>query len=324
MRTSRKSLQSIALSLNESPLSLAGLQAPGSPCLVGLRPALEATTRTSAPSHLEYLRAGAGNNQESQYRVYRSRNSRTAVDQATTTTNTKINGVTMKTNFQLVADMNTAFGNPKGDPLNIDWERIRNQSISIGHEFLELMSALGANPHALQGVKERLEQLHFSSINVPDLALVRDSLVDINVFSYGVHHLMGVDADRDFKAVIDGVMTRFIKDPDDLINTSNKHSAKGVTDVYFEGAYPTMVMKSAVDQPDAPKGKFLKSASYKEPTFYDVSAPVPAIIYLNAEAQTLLDAQNQRVAYKFVPKEALSDETRTELAKNQSGKIEYN
>ena len=47
-------------------------------------------------------------------------------------------------------------------------------------------------------------------------------------------------------------------------------AAAGVTDVYFEGEYPTMIMKSASDQPDAPKGKFLKSASYKEPVFYPV------------------------------------------------------
>jgi hypothetical protein len=45
------------------------------------------------------------------------------------------------------------------------------------------------------------------------------------------------------------------------------HTMKGVHDVYFEGEYPTMVMKSGSDQPDAPKGKFLKSASYKEPVF---------------------------------------------------------
>src|SRR3546814_4110464 len=31
-----------------------------------------------------------------------------------------------------------------------------------------------------------------------------------------------------------------------------------------------MVMKSGADQPDAPKGKFLKSVSYREPEFYRV------------------------------------------------------
>jgi hypothetical protein len=32
-----------------------------------------------------------------------------------------------------------------------------------------------------------------------------------------------------------------------------------------------MVMKSASDQPDAPKGKFLKSASYSEPVLPEVA-----------------------------------------------------
>ena len=71
----------------------------------------------------------------------------------------------------------------------------------------------------------------------------------------------------DMKVVVGAVMTRFIKSPEDKIETRYKHAAKGVIDVYFEGEYPTMIMKSASDQPDAPKGKFLKSASYSEPVF---------------------------------------------------------
>ncbi len=62
-------------------------------------------------------------------------------------------------------------------------------------------------------------------------------------------------------------MTRFIKDDADREATIAKHAALGVTKVYFEGRYPHMVMKSAEDQPEAPKGKFLKSASFKETQF---------------------------------------------------------
>lgn len=96
----------------------------------------------------------------------------------------------------------------------------------------------------------------------------RDALCDVNVFSYGAHHRMGIDADRDLKSVVEGVMTRFIKDEQDKQATIALHAAQGVTDAYFEGEFPTMVMKSAADQLDAPKGKFLKSASYTEPVFY--------------------------------------------------------
>lgn len=82
--------------------------------------------------------------------------------------------------------------------------------------------------------------------------------------------------EADMYAVVDGVMTRFIKDDADKAATIAKHAAKGVTDVYFEGEYPVMIMKSASAQPDAPAGKFLKSASFKEAAFaeapYDVDA----------------------------------------------------
>ena len=95
----------------------------------------------------------------------------------------------------------------------------------------------------------------------------RDALCDIQVFANGAQHLMGVDGDDDMHAVVDGVMTRFIKDDADLKATMELHRAKGVSMVYFEGEFPKMIMKSAVDQPDAPKGKFLKSASYSNTVF---------------------------------------------------------
>src|SRR3546814_15337973 len=82
--------------------------------------------------------------------------------------------------------------------------------------------------------------------------------------------MLGIDADRDMSSVVGGVMTRFSNDEADKVATQALHAAKGVTNVYFEGDYPVMVMKSGADQPDAPKGKFLTSVSYREPEFYRV------------------------------------------------------
>ena len=141
--------------------------------------------------------------------------------------------------------MNDAFGNPKGNPKAVDWNRLEKQCKNILDEYIELMAAIAAR----------------------DLTAVRDALGDVQVFAMGGQHFIGVDGDADMKAVVDGVMTRFIKNAEDKEATIALHAAKGVTEVYFEGEYPTMVMKSAVDQPDAPKGKFLKSASYKETVF---------------------------------------------------------
>lgn len=174
----------------------------------------------------------------------------------------------IKTNFQLTVEMNVAFGNSQGIPAALNFDRIRKQALNIADEFGELMKALGADDLKIKAGVELLKACCAPvTANGVDIEGVRDALCDINVFSYGTHHLLGYDADADFKAVIDGVMTRFIKDEADKQATIALHASKGVTDVYFEGEFPKMVMKSASDQPDAPKGKFPKSASFSLPVF---------------------------------------------------------
>lgn len=177
-----------------------------------------------------------------------------------------------KTNFELVSDMNIAFGNPKGDPANIDHARLTSQYKNIFDEYCEGLLAIGYHPDLVNALKASHKAFIGDMDPTPenfDRDGLRDALIDQHVFGYGAHHFMGIDADYDMHSVIQGNMTRFIKGEDDKDATIAKHAAKGVTDVYFEGEYPTMVMKSASDQPDAPKGKFLKSASYSEPVFYD-------------------------------------------------------
>lgn len=192
---------------------------------------------------------------------------RSRMDAATRAVLERLPLLTAPTNFSRVSAMNVAFGNPKGDPTSIDWGRVRKQSLNIVDEFGELMIALGADTTAVKAAIEGLKWAASKPVNAVNSDLARDALCDIHVFSYGSHHLMGVDADADMDAVVDGVMTRFIKDDADKEATIAKHAAAGIVDVYFEGEYPTMVMKSACDQPDAPEGKFLKSASFREPVF---------------------------------------------------------
>lgn len=173
------------------------------------------------------------------------------------------------TNFRRVAVMNEAFGNRKGNPASINLDAVRSQTRNILDEFCEVQVALGASPKAVQALRDAAKEIRYSEdVSLDD---VRDGLCDIHVFAYGAHHLMGIDADADMNSVVDGVMTRFIKDEADKQATIALHAAKGVTEVYFEGDFPVMVMKSAVDQPDAPKGKFLKSASYSQPVFHKVA-----------------------------------------------------
>lgn len=201
--------------------------------------------------------------------------------------NDALNTPDTASSFALVCAMNTAFGNPQGDACDflpmpdmssetethfnaLPWNRLGRQMVNIEDEFHELM-----------GWPETGEKGAFQR---RDLDGVRDALCDIMVFALGAYHFLGIDADADMRTVVNAVMTRFIKDDADKLATIVKHAVKGVTDVYFEGEYPTMIMKSASDQPDAPRGKFLKSASYVEPVFAEITFPRDEDIVAVAEA----------------------------------------
>lgn len=104
-----------------------------------------------------------------------------------------------------------------------------------------------------------------------DVYLIRvHGLSSIIAMCREVQYKLGVDVVEDMSSVITGVMSRFIKDAEDEEKTVSLHYAKGVMDVVFAGNYPYKVMYSNSDQPDAPKGKFLKSSSYSSPVFKTV------------------------------------------------------
>lgn len=182
--------------------------------------------------------------------------------------------------FRQVAAMNVAFGNPAGDPYAVDVARLQSQMLNVVDELGEFYVATGCDA-ALVAAGVEAFKAHITEAMAGDeefgmdFIKARDAVCDIQVFAMGGQHFMGVDGDDDMRAVVEGVMTRFIKDDADKAATIAKHAAKGVTEVYFEGEYPRMVMKSAKDQPDAPKGKFLKSASFREPDFPMIARPRP-------------------------------------------------
>lgn len=173
-------------------------------------------------------------------------------------------------NFALVSNMNEAFGNKRGVPQRLSVKKLSKQCLNIADELGELFVALGADDTLIKAAVANLKWVAGKTGNPIDMDKARDSLTDIHVFAYGGHHIMGVDADADMRSVITGVMTRFIKSEADKTDTIAKHAKAGVTDVYFEGQFPNMIMKSSRDQPDAPEGKFLKSASYQEEKLYPV------------------------------------------------------
>lgn len=82
-----------------------------------------------------------------------------------------------------------------------------------------------------------------------------------------IQAMIGAYPDADMHAVIDGVLTRFCRDEDELEATKYKYHKLGVK-YYVEGVFPEVCLKSTEDQGDEyPKGKFLKSVGYRLPIF---------------------------------------------------------
>ena len=164
--------------------------------------------------------------------------------------------------FRLVSDMNTAFSNPRGDPHNIDWVRLRRQVTNIAGE------------HRGDEYKELLDAIDEKSVY-----RTRDALADILVFTLGAFHFMGYDADVDTAEVVRAVMTRFCRDPAHLAATIEWYAGRGVSDVYYEGEFPRVALKARTEQRNLitgeriSAGKFLKALGYAEPNFLPLAAP---------------------------------------------------
>ena len=172
----------------------------------------------------------------------------------------------MKTIFQLVSDMNVAFGNPQGDPNKIDGRRLLNQCKNIASEFIELMQGFGIKVDIFIGEPGSYET------SFPDaesqINWIRDALCDIMVFALGGHHFMGYDADEDVAEVVDALMSRICKDELHAQRTVEHYQSLGLQ-VYTEKTAFGIAVKSLVDQqmPEFPKGKFLKALGYRKPVF---------------------------------------------------------
>ena len=175
-----------------------------------------------------------------------------------------------KTMYQAVRAMNVAFGNATFGPLPFNsltspeerkaaWERLEKQCWAIGG-------------NGNQEVHGELKELH-DALAERNITKVRDALCDLMVFILGAYHFTDYDAEQDMQCVLDGVMTRFCRDEAELKATIAKYDAMGVA-TYHGGSFPYVWVKSYSDQTDVggehyPKGKFLKSVGFKEPTFFE-------------------------------------------------------
>jgi hypothetical protein len=150
--------------------------------------------------------------------------------------------------FQAVSDLNVAYGNSKGDPTNPDWARLESQAKNILDEYNELMD---------------------DGISVKNITEVRDAICDILVFTLGLAHMAGLPVEEDMEAVDASNRTKFCRNNDELGQTAAKYRDLGV-EVYVEGSFPSMRVKSLKDQvgldgKNYPANKMLKSVAFVEP-----------------------------------------------------------
>lgn len=192
--------------------------------------------------------------------------------------------------FSYVCAMNAAFGNAQGVARQLlpppagdaqarqlhdgAWQRLQKQCENIGGRLQPGDPTFGIGAiNIING--EVLELLE--AIARRDLDGVRDALCDIMVFALGAFHIAGLDADADMTAVLDGVMTRFCRNEEELDQTVERWAKKGITRVHTHGAFPTLCVKATEDQTAdngefIPAGKFLKSVGYRDTVF----PPLPA------------------------------------------------
>lgn len=153
-------------------------------------------------------------------------------------------------NFTDVSFLNTVFGNQKGNPKNLDWTAIRKQLHLIQEEVTELV----------EGVESS------------DVSEMRDAVADILVVTYGMAHIMGIDADKDMAAVQASNMSKLCTTEDEVAATMVYYTETIGIEVYPAGELSKIAIKSLKDQKGNdgkfyPQGKFLKNTNWHEPIF---------------------------------------------------------
>ena len=151
-------------------------------------------------------------------------------------------------NFTDVSYLNTVFGNLKGDMQSPDWEKSGKQLHLIQEELAELV----------EGLENK------------DISEVRDAVADILVVTYGMAHILGIDADKDMAAVQASNLSKLCKSEQEAEATMAYYQNEVGINVYRGGELPEAFIKSAEDQTGKdnkfyPAHKFLKCINWHEP-----------------------------------------------------------
>lgn len=151
-------------------------------------------------------------------------------------------------NFTDVSYLNTVFGNQKGDKQDLNWGKAGKQLHLIKEEVAEL----------IEGLENK------------DIAEVRDAVADILVVTYGMAHVLGINADEDMAAVQASNLSKLCKSDQEVTETLAYYSDEVGIKVYSGGELPEAFIKSSEDQTGKdgkfyPAHKFLKCINWHEP-----------------------------------------------------------
>lgn len=207
----------------------------------------------------------------------------------------------MISTFVKNVNLNLAFGNARGNILQPDFNKIRNQSKLVLEETRELLEAAFYD----YDVKLDLTITPKSSDNPvhqdPDaiikaLRAIMDAMGDITTVNDGVAHITGFNGDECLQRVYASNMSKFIESEDEVGPALDYYYSRGFPEgmLHIEGEFPRACIKVTEDvmwnDKEYPAGKFLKNmAKFKEPDFDDMLTDQPKRqikdIYLTAMAQ---------------------------------------
>lgn len=181
----------------------------------------------------------------------------------------------MQTTFEKVAQLNTAFGNPKGDLSNPNVQAIRKQAMLCLEEAIEMVEA--AHPG-------KIVKWEFTGNKLDEgvyLPGIMDAQGDLTTVNDGVAHIVGFDGNAVYQAVHESNMTKFCKTSEEVsaaLDWYFNNTGFMPGDIAAYGQYPFVAIKVVqdikLDGKFYPAGKFLKNMlCFKEPDFSDLLLP---------------------------------------------------
>lgn len=186
----------------------------------------------------------------------------------------------MQTTFEKVAQLNTAFGNPKGDLSNPNVPAIRKQAMLCLEEAVEMVEAAYPGMQVTWELKRGKNKAE-PGPNDLDLVGLMDAQGDLTTVNDGVAHIAGFDGNAVYQAVHESNMTKFCKTKEEVYEALDwyfRNTGFLPGDIAAYGQYPFVAIKVVqdikLDGKFYPAGKFLKNMPcFKEPDFSDLLLP---------------------------------------------------